>query len=445
MYIKFAQTKDVIPRDARRRHPSVCLEMGERSMKRLKPYRFPLLLLASVITGSVAGWFLGPRSAVLKPLGDIFLNLLFTVVVPLVFVTISSSIANMGTLKRLGRILGTLLVVFVLTGIIASVVMLFSVQWINPGEGVSVSLGEGEEESSEDPLTLSEQIVQALTAPDFKDLLSKENMLALILFAMLFGTAVGMSGESGKSVARGLVALSDVLVKLIGVIMWFAPVGLASYFASLVGEFGPSLVGSYLKAVAVYYPVAILYFLLFFSLYAWVAAGGTGVRKFWGNIFPAAVTSLATGSSVASIPVNLEASRKIGVPSDIREMVIPMGATIHMDGSCLSAILKISFLFGLFQMPFHDIQDFLTAILVAILSGMVMSGVPGGGFTGELLIITLYGFPPEALPILAVLGTLVDPVATMVNSTGDTVASMLVARFVEGKEWMKKKWENAFS
>ncbi len=414
-------------------------------MKRLKPYRFPLLLLASVITGSVAGWFLGPRSAVLKPLGDIFLNLLFTVVVPLVFVTISSSIANMGTLKRLGRILGTLLVVFVLTGIIASVVMLFSVQWINPGEGVSVSLGEGEEESSEDPLTLSEQIVQALTAPDFKDLLSKENMLALILFAMLFGTAVGMSGESGKSVARGLVALSDVLVKLIGVIMWFAPVGLASYFASLVGEFGPSLVGSYLKAVAVYYPVAILYFLLFFSLYAWVAAGGTGVRKFWGNIFPAAVTSLATGSSVASIPVNLEASRKIGVPSDIREMVIPMGATIHMDGSCLSAILKISFLFGLFQMPFHDIQDFLTAILVAILSGMVMSGVPGGGFTGELLIITLYGFPPEALPILAVLGTLVDPVATMVNSTGDTVASMLVARFVEGKEWMKKKWENAFS
>jgi Na+/H+-dicarboxylate symporter len=204
-------------------------------------------------------------------------------------------------------------------------------------------------------------------------------------------------------------------------------------------------VGSYLKAVAVYYPVAILYFLFFFSLYAWVAAGGTGVRKFWGNIFPAAVTSLATGSSVASIPVNLEASRKIGVPSDIREMVIPMGATIHMDGSCLSAILKISFLFGLFQMPFHDIQDFLTAILVAILSGMVMSGVPGGGFTGELLIITLYGFPPEALPILAVLGTLVDPVATMVNSTGDTVASMLVARFVEGKEWMKKKWENAFS
>ncbi|MFD1406692.1 dicarboxylate/amino acid:cation symporter [Kroppenstedtia eburnea] len=157
------------------------------------------------------------------------------------------------------------------------------------------------------------------------------------------------------------------------------------------------------------------------------------------------VTSLATGSSVASIPVNLEVSRKIGVPPDIREMVIPMGATIHMDGSCLSAILKISFLFGLFQMPFHDMEDFLTAILVAILSGMVMSGVPGGGFTGELLIVTLYGFPPEALPILAVLGTVVDPVATMVNSTGDTVAGMLVARFVEGKEWIRKKRENALA
>lgn len=409
-------------------------------MKRLKAYRFPLLLLASVVAGSVAGWFLGPKSVVLKPLGDIFLNLLFTVVVPLVFVTISSSIANMGTLKRLGRIMGTLLLVFVLTGIIASVVMLFSVQWFNPGEGVSVSLGK--EESPENSLTLSEQIVQALTAPDFKDLLSKENMLALILFAILFGTAVSMSGENGKTVARGLAALSEVLVKLVGVIMWFAPVGLGSYFASLVGEFGPSLVGSYLKAVAVYYPVAVLYFLVFFSLYAWVAAGKIGFRKFWSNIFPSAVTSLATGSSVASIPINLEVSRKIGVPPDIREMVIPMGATLHMDGSCLSAILKISFLFGLFQMPFHDIQDYLTAILVAILSGMVMSGVPGGGFTGELLIVSLYGFPPEALPVLAVLGTLVDPVATMVNSAGDTVAGMLVARFAEGKEWIQKKWEN---
>lgn len=96
-------------------------------------------------------------------------------------------------------------------------------------------------------------------------------------------------------------------------------------------------------------------------------------------------------------------------------------------------------------MPFHDMEDFLTAILVAILSGMVMSGVPGGGFTGELLIVTLYGFPPEALPILAVLGTVVDPVATMVNSTGDTVAGMLVARFVEGKEWIRKKRENALA
>ena len=166
----------------------------------------------------------GPKSVVLKPLGDIFFNLLFTVVVPLVFVTISSSIANMGTLKRLGRILGTLLVVFVLTGIIASVVMLFSVQWINPGEGVSVSLGEGEE-SSENSIRLCRTDRPGTDCPRFQRsfVQGKYARLDSVCDTIWYGGRY--VGGSGKSVARGLAALSEVLVKLIGVIMWFAPVG----------------------------------------------------------------------------------------------------------------------------------------------------------------------------------------------------------------------------
>jgi Na+/H+-dicarboxylate symporter len=174
-------------------------------------------------------------------------------------------------------------------------------------------------------------------------------------------------------------------------------------------------------------------------LYSLFAGGKTGMKLFWKEVISPAVTSLATSSSVATIPVNLKAAEQIGVPKDIREIVIPIGATAHMDGSCLSAILKISFIFGIFNMPFHGIDTYFTAILIAVLSGVVMSGVPGGGFIGEALIVTMYGFPPEALPILAMIGTLVDPPATMVNATGDTVASMMVARILEGKEWMKRK------
>lgn len=117
---------------------------------------------------------------------------------------------------------------------------------------------------------------------------------------------------------------------------------------------------------------------------------------------------------------------------------MPLGATIHMDGSCLSAMLKIAFIFGVFNQDFTGIDTFLTAIGICLLSGIVMSGIPGGGFTGELMIITLYGFPIEALPIITAIGVVVDPPATMVNSTGDTVSSMVVARHIEGKDWMEK-------
>ncbi|SDC68437.1 Na+/H+-dicarboxylate symporter [Melghirimyces thermohalophilus] len=402
----------------------------------IRSYRFPLLLLSAILIGSVIGLIWGPRSAVLKPLGDIFLNLMFVAVVPLVFVTISSSITNMSSLKRLGRIMGGMLLIFAVTGLIASLLMLVSVKLFNPAESVHIPL---EAQGDMKEVTLGEQLVQTVTAPDFRDLLSKERMLALILMAALFGIAVSQTGEKGIPVARGLSALSQVLIQWVGLILWYAPIGLGAYFAALVGEFGPQLVGSYARAVLVYYPVALLYFALFFTLYAWIAGGKEGVRRFWGVILSPAVTALATGSSVATIPANLTASAQLGISKEVRDVVVPVGATIHMDGSCLSAILKISFLFGLFHLPFEGIGTYLTAIGIALLSGMVMSGVTGGGFIGEMLIVTMYGFPPEALPVLAVLGTVVDPPATMVNASGDTVSGMLLSRWTEGKGWMDRE------
>ena len=176
-----------------------------------------------------------------------------------------------------------------------------------------------------------------------------------------------------------------------------------------------------------------------FPLYAYFAGGKLGVRRMFSNIAAPALTSFATGSSIATIPVNLEACEKIGVKRDVSEIVVPIGATMHMDGSVLSAILKISFLFGIFNMEFTGIGTYLTAICVAVLSGVAMSGIPGGGLIGEMLIVSLYGFPPEAFPIIAMIGFLVDPPANMINSSGDTIAGMLVTRIVEGKGWMEKR------
>jgi Na+/H+-dicarboxylate symporter len=400
----------------------------------LKNYGFSLVLILSIVGGAFLGIFFKERAVIFKPFGDVFLNLLFTIVVPLVFFSIASAVAGMNDIKRLGRIIGWMLVIFVLTGIVASILMVIGVKIFPPAEGLHVNLGAA---LNNEHMKLSEQIVRAFTVSDFLELLSKKNMLALIVFSFIVGLASSSIGEKGRPFTQFLLSGSEVMIKAISYIMFYAPVGLAAYFAYFTGVFGPQLLGTYFRAILLYYPLTILYFFIGFTVYAYLAGRIKGVKTFWRNIIPASLTAFATGSSMATIPLNLEAARKSGVPRDIREVIIPIGATIHMDGSCLSAILKIALLFGLFNMHFSGVGTILTAIGIAILSGTVMSGIPGGGFLGELIIVTLYGFPPQALPIISMIGTLVDPPATMVNAIGDNVAGMMVTRAMCGKDWME--------
>ena len=398
-----------------------------------KNYASSLILLGGISLGCVLGLIFKEKAVIFKPFGDVFLNLLFTIVVPLVFFSISSAVASMNNIRRLGRIIGWMMVVFTLSGIIASVLMLIAVRLYPPAEGINVTMPGN---IHFEPLNVSDQIVKAFTVADFFDLLSKKNMLALIIFAALIGLSACTIGEKAKAFTAFLQAGSQVMMKAIYYIMFYAPVGLGAYFAYLTGVLGPQILGTYVRAMTIYYPMALAYFFIGFSFYVFLAAGMKGLKIFWPNIMPAALTALATSSSMATIPANLEAAKRVGVPEDIREMVIPIGSTIHMDGSCLSAVLKTAVLFGLFHMDFSSPWSMVTAVGVALLSGTVMSGIPAGGFLGELMIVTLYGFPIVAMPIISMIGTLVDPPATMVNAIGDNVSSMLVARILGGKNWM---------
>jgi Na+/H+-dicarboxylate symporter len=402
----------------------------------LESYGFSILLIISILIGAALGIALKQGAAALKPLGDIFLNLLFTVIVPLVFFSISATVASMTDLRRLGKILSVMVLIFVITGIIASVVMIVAVILFPPAVGVNIPLPAA---SGIEQIKTVDQMVRAFTAPDFSNILSRNNMLALIVFSILTGLAASAAGEKGKAFTGFLTSANVVMMKLISFIMYYAPIGLCAYFAYLVGVFGPQLLGSYARSMAVYYPTAILYFFLAFTLYAFLAGQVTGVKKFWSNIIPPSLTALATGSSMATIPLNLQAADKIGVPRDISEVVIPIGATMHMEGSCLAAVLKIAFLFGIFQMPFTGIETILTALGIALLTGVVVSGIPGGGTIGELLILSMYNLPPEAFPLITMIGTLVDAPATMVNAVGDNVASMMIARVLGGKQWMEEQ------
>lgn len=395
----------------------------------------PLLILLGIAFGCLVGFLWPQSSASLKPFGTVFLNLLFMVVTPLVFFSLSAAVCNLTDLRRLGRILGTTALVFLGTGLIAGALIIAVVKIWPPALGVSIQLGAAEAVS---PKTWGQLLVDSLTVSDFPLLFSRQHMLPLILFSILFGLVLSLTGGEksplGKAVNQGSLAMG----KLVDLIMWYAPLGLFAYFASLVGEFGSQLVGGYVRALAIYYPTCVVYGALAFPFYCWLAKGRQGLKDMRHLLAPA-LTAFATGSSVATIPVNREACEKIGVPADVRELVLPLGATAHMDGSVLSGVLKISFLYGVFGLPFSGVGTLTTALLVAILSAFVLSGAPGGGLAGELLIVSIFGFPAEAFPLVATIGFLVDAPATALNATGDTVASMLVSRIIDGKDWAHKK------
>ncbi|NLJ96773.1 MAG: dicarboxylate/amino acid:cation symporter [Clostridiales bacterium] len=411
----------------------------------IKSYATPLILLLSILVGGIVGIIMGPKAKVLEPLGQIFLNLIFTLIVPLVFFSVASSIANMSEMKRLGKILVNIVVIFAVTAIISALLSIVGVYIFNPTKGMDESaiesiLGDDNAEISQEAKShsLPEQLVKTVTVSDFSQLFSKSNILQLIVISVIFGISVAMVGEKARVLKDFLKSGSEVMMKMIKIIMYYAPIGLACYFASIIGQLGAQILAGYLKVFLLYLALSIIYYFVFFSIYAYAAAGKEGFKAFWKNSIGPAVTALATCSSAASIPVNLVSAKKIGIPDDIAETVIPLGVSTHKDGSVIGGVLKIVFLFGLFGKDYNTIPTLLSILVVGLLVGAVMGAIPGGGMIGEMLILSIYGFPPVALPVIAVISTIIDAPATLLNSSGNTVCAMLAARFVDGKKWIKK-------
>lgn len=403
----------------------------------LKSYRFPVILLLCIAAGCVCGLVWGEGAATIKFLGDIYINLMFCIVVPMVFFSISSAIANMESRQRLGRILSVTIMTFVVTGIICAVIMIAVCRLFDPLVLGNVAYELQEPGSAK---TAGELITGFFTVGDFPQLFSRSNMLPLIVASIIFGFAVSACGGPASKVAQLLSELSDCILAAVKIIMYASPVGLFAYFAYIVGTFGSSVVEGFGKVLLIYYPLCFLYMFAAFPLYARFGGGRGAVRVMFRHLLRPALTSLGTCSSVATIPTNMEAARATGISRDVSDIVLPLGATMHMDGSCFSAIMKIAFLFSFFGVPFTGFDVWIPAVAVAVFSSVAMSGVPGGGFVGELVICSLF-FPNDmavAYPILVVIGTIIDPPATMINSSGDYVVSFIVERFVDGRDWLQK-------
>ncbi len=391
------------------------------------------MLLGGIILGSILGLVFGKDVEVIKPLGDIFLNLLFTAIIPLIFFTIASSVANLEQTEKLGRLFIIMIAVFLGTILISALVMITAVYLFPIHQSIVISKVPLETIESG---SIGDQIAKLVTANDFFELLSRKSMLALIIFSFLVGFSSLQSGEKGSAFRSFLDSGNEVMKQLLGIIMKLAPVGLGAYFAYQVGVFGPQLFGAYAKPLGVYYGACIFYFFVFFSIYAFIAGGKRAFVVFWSNNITPSLTAVGTCSSIATIPANLDAAEKMGIPKHVRNLAIPLGGPLHKDGSSMSSILKITVLFAMFGKDFTDPLTILLALGITVIVSIVEGGIPNGGYIGEILAITVYGLPMEqALPVAMILGTLVDPIATLLNANGDVICSMMISRFSEKTKW----------
>lgn len=416
--------------------------------KFLSNYKSTIILLVAIIVGSIIGIIFKEKATILSPLGDLFLNLLLVIIIPLIFLNITTAISKMKQPKRIGKIIGSILLVFIITSIIAVLIGFASTYFIKlvnteDGEKIKASLEEvttTEETDSEDDMTIADRTVKLLTVNDFSKLFSKDNIIALLVFSIIVGIAINMSGEKGESFRKVLESANSIMENIVKIIMYYAPIGLGCYMASFIGTFGTSIAVGYLKTFLVYLVIAILYYFIIYSIYAFIAGGKKGFKAFWKHVIPATVTAMGTCSSAACIPINIETTKKMGVSEDIAETTIPLGTSFHKDGSIIGSVFKIMFLVGLFGTSLATTGDIFWVLGIALLANLLITAVPiGGGTISEMLIITMMGYPVAVLPILTIIATIIDMPATVLNVVGDDVSSMMVARIVDGKEWNKNK------
>lgn len=407
----------------------------------LKNYKSTIILLAAIIVGAIVGVIFQEKAAVLSPLGDIFLNLLLVIIVPLIFLNITTAITKMDSPKRMGKILGIIVVVFLAMSLISVFVgfgATFKTNLVSVEDGEAIRASLEEVEAEQEDLNLLERTATLLTVNDFPALLSRNNITALLVFSVMFGAAVRMSAEKGEKVKELLESANVVIENLLKIVMYYAPIGLGCYMAAMVGTFGSTIAMGYVKTFVLYLVVTVAYYFIFYTLYAFIAGGKKGVKAFWKNAVAPTLTALATCSSAATIPVNITATKKMGVPADIAETTVPLGTSFHKDGTIIGSMFKIMFLVCLFGTPMTTVGEILGMLGIALVANLLVTAVPiGGGTISEMFIITMMGFPVAALPILTIIATIIDAPATVLNAVGDDAASMLVARVVDGKEWLK--------
>ena len=392
-------------------------------MKVLKNYKDSLLLLLGMLVGGIAGKLIGPGIAVVEPIASTFLNLLFCVVVPLVFVSIVCSIANLKSGKEAGTLLSWTAVFFVATVVIAAIVFTVYFGVIDAAKGAALPADAIAEEMKEVRIDL----VGQLTVSDFKDLWSVQKLLAVVVFALITGFSLRGRGKKGDPLLKIVNSLNARISKFINSILKFAPVGLGCYFAVFMGTTGGNTAGPLMKIGIATWIGTLVYMAAAHSIYAFIADGMRGVATYWKCMVAPFLTALGTCSGAASVPANVEAARKAEMDEDVASIVMPLGCNLHKEGTAIMAAMTVSFECAMLGQNFFSPQILGTCILMAVVYPFVAGAIPGGG---PFLLFSVFGWPMETFAAVMALHTITDAPTTAINVVGDLSSGMLIQKMV---------------
>lgn len=387
--------------------------------KFIKNYKDTLILFLSLLIGFIIGLIFKEKANYLAPFGKLFINLLCILIIPIIFSSIASSIGKINT-KKLKKLFKSILIVFIimsLTSALVGIIATYSYRFVNKNNTITLT----ETTIENEKINLLEKTVNIISVDDFNKLLTKENLIAIILFSIIFGMAINISKEKGKIILDNLISLNEIVMNMLKIVMKYAPIGIGAYFASLVGSLGISITADYIKVFVYYTIIAVVFAFIYYSLIAILC--NKDIKKFWKESLPVIATSLSTCSSAACIPINIKCAKNLETKDEVANTTISLGTSFHKDGSIIDSVFKIMFLVYLFNKP----VSVVTILLISLLATLLISAVPiGGGTISEMLIISLLGFPIESLAILTIIATITDAPATMLNALGNTSATVFV-------------------
>jgi Na+/H+-dicarboxylate symporter len=382
-------------------------------------------IMIGFLLGIIVGLVLKEKASMFAFLGTILTNMLKMIVAPLVFCVIVVAIANMGDGKKLGRISVKTVAIFLITTLFAIFIGLVIANLMNIGSGVTIELPSETTQARADA-TLTDTIVNIVPESIF-EALSNNELLQIIFFALLLGFAIIKMGEKGQKLLNAFKLGQEVMTELTSIILEFTPVGVFGLMANVVGNIGLEILIPYAKAIIALYLACILYLVVVQAGLVVGVFGGMSPIKFLKEMKEPMAFVFATCSSVANIPVNLRAAKRLGIDDDTANFVIPLGAVVNMNGTSIYQAVAVIFTAQIFGIDL-TFADQLMVMFTATLAAIGTAGIPGSGLVMLTIVLGAAKLPMEGLALLAGIDRILNMGRVVPNIVGDVAAAVVVAK-----------------